>query len=306
MSLSRNIRNSAIYFLIQVIRGLVYFTPLFLAQTIGLFLGFLSYYFLPRYRNIALENLRHVYVNKSDKFYKYLSRRVFMNQGKNLLELLFTQKLNKDGIRHIAKLTGETNWKALNSSGAIIVTGHFGNWELMAYALSSAGYILNVVARKVYIDQLNKILLLLRQKHNVRTILRQEQGSAKKILRALKRKEMIGVLIDQDIPAIPGMFANFLGKPALTPMGPIAIALKRAVPVVPAFIIRQKNGKHYIELLPPLKLVQSGSYEQDMKLNLEAINALIGKYIRMYPDHWVWFHERWKSTPHTLSLANSE
>ena len=115
--------------------------------------------------------------------------------------------------------------------------------------------------------------------------------------RALKNNRVVGLLIDQDIADIPGVFVPFFGRPAWTPTGAATLALRRRCPVIPAFIHRCPDGTHKLEILPPLPKPTTGSLESQVEQLTAASTACIERQVRAHPTQWVWTHRRWRTRP---------
>jgi KDO2-lipid IV(A) lauroyltransferase len=118
-----------------------------------------------------------------------------------------------------------------------------------------------------------------------------------RLLRLLKNKEIIGILLDQNMAWQEGVFVNFFGELACTNVGLTTVALKTGTPVIPAFNIRQKDGSYRVIFEPEVLLVQTGDKDQDVQRNTELFTGIIERYVRNHPDHWLWLHQRWKTRP---------
>jgi KDO2-lipid IV(A) lauroyltransferase len=121
--------------------------------------------------------------------------------------------------------------------------------------------------------------------------------AGRRLLSALGRNRVIGLLIDQDIRDIPGVFVPFFGKDAWTPSGASSLALHRQCPVVPAFAHRRPDGRHAVEISPPIPLPLEGSKEDRIVELTAAATAAIERQIRAHPAQWVWMHRRWRTRP---------
>ncbi len=285
-----------VYKLFKCFQFMVCLLPLRIAVWCGGQFGRIVYYLLFRERKITLDNLRKSFPDKEWKEIKRIGTEVFINQGKNFCEVLFFLKFTKDDIVNLVEAEGlEHIDRALKEGKQVIYfTGHLGNWELMAAYLSSRGYPLNVIARKVYDERFNKILLDLRGAKGTKTILRDE--SPKKILKALKRKEIIGMLIDQDTSRVQSVFVDFFGRPAYTPIGTAMFACRRNVVVIPGFIIR-RGKRHYLKIGQPVELIKKEKKEEEIRENTQRLTKIIESWVRLYPQQWVWMHKRWKRKP---------
>jgi KDO2-lipid IV(A) lauroyltransferase len=103
------------------------------------------------------------------------------------------------------------------------------------------------------------------------------------------------MLSDQDA-GDDGTTVNFLNRPASTPKGPAAFALKMNAPIILGFIIRTNKDKQKIIIEKPLFIEKSKNKEEDIRKLTQAYTSILEHYIRKYPDHWFWPHRRWKST----------
>jgi lauroyl/myristoyl acyltransferase len=113
------------------------------------------------------------------------------------------------------------------------------------------------------------------------------------ILKALKRKECLAMLIDQDTK-VKGVMVDFFGRKANTPAGPALLACRKPIPVIAGFIHRVTDRSHEIVICPPVEIVRTGNEVQDVEVNTERFNKILENYIRRYPEQWVWMHRRWR------------
>ena len=261
----------------------------------GAFFGFAGFYLSPKLRKIALKNLSNAFPEYGTGRIYDIARACFVNQGRNLFELFTFYSLDAEKISSLISFPDRANLdEALKRGrGVLYVTAHFGNWELMGAGLSIMGYPINVIARKIYLEHLNDLLVKLRNKVGMKVILRSDESSARDILKALKNNEVIGVLIDQDT-SVKGVFVDFFGKSAYTTSGLAAIALRSSATVVGGFLIRQK-GRHLLRVSHPVELKITGDKNTDILVNTQMFTKMVEDIIREYPEQWVWMHRRWKT-----------
>jgi len=184
---------------------------------------------------------------------------------------------------------------ALESNrGVILVTAHFGNWELLGLIGAMKGFPAKILAREQKPEQLNELLNKYRESKGSKVI--KKGFETREIIRALKNHQPVGILADQDAGK-KGIFVDFLKRPASTSPGPLAFSFKTESIVIPCFIIREKGPYHRMIINPPLNLDYTLGKEKFIRKGLEKFSKLLGDYIRMYPSQWLWFHKRWKSTP---------
>jgi Kdo2-lipid IVA lauroyltransferase/acyltransferase len=264
-------------------------------SAIGAFFGLLSFCFSPGLKKVALKNLSKAFPEYSQEKINQIARQCFINQGRNLFELFKFGSLDESQISSLISFPDRKNLdEALKrGKGVLYVTAHFGNWELMGAGLSLMGYPINVIARRIYLEHLNNLLVKLRNKVGMKVILRSDESSARDILKALKNNEVIGVLIDQDTD-VKGVFVDFFGRKAFTTSGLAAIALRSSASVVSGFLIRQEKG-HVLKVSPPLELTVTGDKTVDIQNNTQRFTKIVEDIVRQYPEQWVWMHKRWKT-----------
>jgi Kdo2-lipid IVA lauroyltransferase/acyltransferase len=193
-----------------------------------------------------------------------------------------------EGLEH---LTGAL----ADGRGALLVTGHCGNWEWMNLALCAAGVPMTVAAREVYDARLDEVVRRLRGRFGGETVLRGE-GAGRKLARALHSGRVIGLLIDQDIDA-PGVFVEFFGHPAWTPSGAAVLALRSGRPVITGFATRRADGGALVRFDPPLAPDGAGDPAAAAGHLTALLTARIEAQIRSHPAQWVWMHRRWRRRP---------
>jgi KDO2-lipid IV(A) lauroyltransferase len=120
--------------------------------------------------------------------------------------------------------------------------------------------------------------------------------AARKGLAALRRNEILAILLDQNIQE-GGIFVPFYGYPASTATGPAVFALKTGAAIVPTFCLREKDGTHRIRAYPPLYPEATGDRQADVFRLTARITAAIEHQIRQRPELWCWIHNRWKLQP---------
>lgn len=260
-------------------------------------MGGCVYYLLPEYRNITIDNLDLALgKEKSPKEIRNIAKAVFKNIGKSAAELVNFPKINENNIADFVTLKNRQILDEAFSKGKgiIIITAHIGNWELMAAALRLNNYPGVTVGRRIYFDKYDNYLNYLRKTHDVNVIYRDD--SPRKILKVLKENRIVGIVADQDVDSVEGVFVNFFGRPAYTPAGPAAIAKTSGAALIPVFIIR-KNGRHELVIEEPIELADTGDKPGDIIKNTQKWSDVVESYIKRYPEQWVWMHKRWKTKP---------
>ena len=223
---------------------------------------------------------------------------MFRGLGRSMAEIILMDEIAAD-IDHWVESEGlDILDQALaKGRGVIVVTGHVGNWELLAAFLGLKNYPVTAIATPVKGEALNQENIDLRRRVGVETVPRDGAGSAKAILRTLRAGRILGILMDQDTRG-KGVVVPFFGRPAFTPVGPDALAWRTGAAVVGIFIHRGPQGRHRVrvrELPLPDRGSESGEARAAWQEEATArFNLAIEDEIRERPDEWVWWHERWR------------
>lgn len=289
------------YGCLVAVGAVVRLLPLRAASAFGALAGRLAYWILPHERHKALTHLKWVFEKEKTQTEIYqMARDNFANLGRNLGEWLKMPALSDEEIRaRVVPENFDRIKKALQKGkGAILLTGHFGNWEWLAAYVSSLGYRGVVLARKIHFEPYNRLLVRLRRSHGVETFFRNK--SPKPILKELAQNHLLGILPDQDVDKINGIFIPFLGREAYTPTAPVAIARASGAALIPVFLVR--NGqKFHLRVEEPIPVERSQNKEADLYRHTLEWNSVLERYVRQYPDHWVWMHRRWRTRPQSAS-----
>jgi Kdo2-lipid IVA lauroyltransferase/acyltransferase len=259
-------------------------------------LGMLLYFLWAGRRKIAIENLRGAVSRGAITLRSSPEaeiRKNFRNLGKSFVEVLKIYYGLEGHIIDSVEVRGAENFRKAYEKGAgvILITGHCGNWELNALSLSVKLAKIHGVARRVDNPYLNRLVERTREKYGNSVIYK--KGALKRILQALKRNEVVGILMDQSVLTSEGVLADFLGKKDYTMKTPAVIARKTGSPVVPVFIRRVNDG-HVVEIGAEITPDPSGDSELAVFNDTVHFSAAIEEYIRRNPSEWLWIHRRWK------------
>ncbi len=300
----KKLKRDALYLLFLGAMKLTGFLSRGEALKVGDIVGRLAFYCLRKLRKRTIGNLAMAFNGeKSRREILELGSDVFANMGKNALEVSVLNRRPPEEINNIITARGEEQLEDgfKKGKGIIYITAHLGSWELMAayYALKGH-HPVNVIARSVYDERINRILLKFRSRYGVKTILR---GSARKgesiaastreILRVLRRNELLGVLIDQHIKGIDSVPVTFLGMPTTAPSGAASLALASQAEVFFGYTYRGEDNRHYIVAERVDEVTRSQDRAKDILTNTSLFTRLIEEKVREFPSQWVWIHDRW-------------
>ncbi|MDR3253548.1 MAG: lysophospholipid acyltransferase family protein [Endomicrobium sp.] len=293
------IRRKIYYYCAFIFSKIVLVLPYkFSVGALSAFFGRIAYYVARDSADIAIKNLKKCFSEKSEKEIIKITKEIFCNETKNFFELANFPRMNSTFIKNISSI--ENSYliqESINKGrGILFVSAHTGNWEITAAAVADFGVPVNVVAKKIYIDELNNMLIGYRTSKNVNVILRDLPDTGRKLLKALKKGEIIAMLVDQDTK-VPGVFIDFFGEKAWTPSGLAVLALKSGADVLVGLDQRIDKYKHKTVVKGPITIKKSGNFGKDVQNLTQKASLVLEEHIRQYPQQWVWFHERWKTRP---------
>ncbi len=283
--------------LLRALRWLFFLLPRRLSLLLGEGAGRLLFYLDGRHRRLALANLEKALGSKLSPWGRRLiARKSFLHFGRMLADNLKWACLSESKRWNLLRVEGEENiHRALQQGkGVLLFSAHFGNWEVASLALSRLGR-LHVVARPLDSRPAEWELVRFRTSLGARIIYKQQ--AAKPILQALRRNEMVAILIDQNVLRSEAVFVDFFGLPAATTPSLASFHLRAHAPVIPVFCYPTHLHSYLVKIAPPLDIKLSGNRDEDVLKITQRSTKIIETEIRAYPDFWFWFHNRWKTRP---------
>lgn len=258
----------------------------------------IAYYLCADLRRTGHRNLELAMPELGSKQRRRIIKGVFRNLGRLLGEFSQFPKLDACAISQIVIYDGFENYAAAleRRRGVLFLTGHFGAWELCAFAHGAYGHALNFLARPLDNPLLEKLVNSYRCLSGNRVI--DKNDAARAVLESLRRGQAVGFLIDINVLREEGVFCDFFGVPACSSTGLAVIALRTGAPVVPGFLIwDERIKKHRLRFEPELEIIKTGDFKRDVYLNTARFNQIIEEHVRRHPDQWLWIHKRWKTRP---------
>lgn len=221
----------------------------------------------------------------------------YHNLGITMVELLSFPVFDEEYFRKYIKYK---NIQLMNEvynrgQGLIFLSGHFGNWELLALTTGYFTKLPNTIVVKPQSNQISdKILNSYRTSKGNRIVPMAQ--AARTIMNAIAKKEIIALLVDQSADWQKDIFVDFFNYPAVTYEAPAKLSIKYDVPIIMGFAVRQPDFTYEVELL---ELDRTGVDKNDdpvKELTIRHVKVL-EDIIRKHPDQWAWQHKRWKHDP---------
>lgn len=241
----------------------------------------------------AEQNLRACFQEMNDAQIAVIIREMWDNLGRTAFEYAHLDRFRfyeKDsrvsvhGIDHIARIIDE-------GKGAIFVSGHFANWELLSAGLAQRGLPVMTVYRAASNPLADEIIIALRSKMGTPNQAPKGPAGARMLLSWMNERKYVAMLSDQKMN--DGVEAVFFGRPAMCPPAAAQLARRFGCPIIFASI-RRTHGAHFIiEVHEPFYIPQSKDRATDILAGVNEINRRLETFIRAHPAQWLWLHRRW-------------
>jgi KDO2-lipid IV(A) lauroyltransferase len=295
----RHTRNELGFALLRVLLAGARAIPLPLLRGVGAAAGRAALPLSRRDLRRAREHLELAFPGRDALWRRTLVRRCASHLGTLLGEVAWLWSAQPEAILARTEFVGLDHLAGglRPDRGAILVTGHCGNWEWLNLGLGARGVPMTVAARELDDPRLDEVARRLRGRFGGESALR-GKGAGTKLVQALHHGRVDGLLIDQDIDA-PGVFVEFFGRPAWTPSGAALLALRTRCPIVTGFASRRGDGTMRLAFSPPIETPSEGDLDSQVARLTASLTAAIEAQVRAYPEQWVWMHRRWRHQPGT-------
>lgn len=257
-------------------------------------IGFVFYYLIPIRKDVVLDNLKHAFPELSENKIKQLAYKNYKSFSITLVEILYMPAMNETEIKKVIIFENTEILKKhfKDENGIILLSGHFGNWELGAISiginLKKKIFLVAKPQRNTYV---NSWMDNQRTKYTNQII---PLGiSVKNVYTALKNKQIIGLAADQRGPE-DSIKLEFFGRKTSVYTGPAVLSLKTNSPLIYGLAVRQKDNSYKAAFEEISKENLPDNYDEKVKILSERILKYLEKIIREYPEQWFWMHKRWK------------
>jgi KDO2-lipid IV(A) lauroyltransferase len=272
--------------------------PLEAAIKCGAALGILAAKFDRINRPVAMRNLEIAFPRATIRERLDILIATYRNWGRVAAEWCHLGEFTAQNIARFVVPDGIENLfraqELSNRHGILLLSAHFGNFELLLRASSLYGFPLTVIQRPLRNPLIEAQISEARKQAGNTTLARTH--AARTVLRLLQENRMVGVAIDQDVRR--GVFVDFFSMPACTTEAPAKLAAASGAALLPIFIVREGDApRHRIVVMPPLEPPREALRDEAIRLCTQRFTTMFEDMVRRYPDHWNWIHRRWKTRP---------
>jgi len=271
--------------------------PLPKALALGRGLGWIYGSVIRYHRTDAIDALTRAFPEKTNAEIKGIVKKMYANLGMNMIELTrlagFSAEVFTDDYIKVHNLE-HVEAALARKKGALILVGHIGSWDLACTVTPRVGYPITVITKELKQKSLNDLWLEIREKFGVKFV--PAHNSYRVCLKVLRKNELVGFILDQNMIDKEGVFVDFFDRPACTSPGLAYMSAQSKAPVIPIFIKRMPDGTHEARVQPFIEPPPDREPETIQEAT-QAYTKILEDYIRENPTEWIWLHRRWRTKP---------
>jgi KDO2-lipid IV(A) lauroyltransferase len=269
-----------------------------LAFALGRFLGRFWYAVDARHRKIALDNLARAFGSRTTAAEReILAREHFIHLGYTFVETCRLRGPRAARLQEVVQVEGREHLDRARARGRgiMVVTGHFGSWEVLGRAWPLLGEVGAFVARPLDNPFLEAWIAGIRTAGGNRVI--PKRHAFRHVVETLRRGETVAMLIDQNVAREQGVFVDFFGTPACTTTAATLAARRTGAALLPAVCARRAPGRFTIRIGKEIPVAVTGDVRRDIVATTAQATTALEAFIRDHPEQWFWVHRRWKTRP---------
>jgi KDO2-lipid IV(A) lauroyltransferase len=293
------LKSTAELYAVRSLLGAIGALPLETAMKFGKKVGVFLAKRFPKLQKTAKRNLEIAFPEMPDSEREKIALGTFESLGRHLGFVAHFRKFQHQDIRNLVEVVGKEEFfdPAHDSGrGILFFTGHFGSWEVFNLLPPAFGYGMNILVRRIDNPLVENFVDKMRTRFGSVTL--DKTKSARKMFRVLENGELLGILADLNAQEREGVFVDFFGVPASTTTSIAKLALATNAIVLPAFAVWEEEKQKYVVYLePPVEYEKTDNADADIKNLTQAVTNIVEKYVRQYPEQWLWIHKRWNTRP---------
>jgi len=293
-------KDRVIFWILVAVMHALSILPDFILYPLGVAGGWLVCRLDQRHTRIGIRNLEIAFPERSDAERRRILLASYKNLGRTAAEYIrlggfFYRRLGRRVTYNRVDIWNELK-KKYPGKGALILTAHFGNLELLPAGHALHGFQISLVHHTQRFVAGDALMTFIRERAGVQVI--RKHKAAREMLRTLKRGDLIGIPFDQNAKRSEAIWVPFFGEMAATPGGFDRLAMMAQCPVVPVFIVRQPDGRsHFIDVQEEVVQQRTDDKDADALVNTAKYQLAIEAMVRRYPEQWLWTHRRYRTRP---------
>jgi Kdo2-lipid IVA lauroyltransferase/acyltransferase len=286
------------YLAVRLIFGFIGMFPLKVSMKIGKTLGNILASLIPKLKKTANRNLEIALPDLPPAERSGILHGCLQSLGRQLGLVSHFKKFTHADIRSLVEIEGREIFEETHAlgKGMLLFTGHFGSWEVFNLLPLAFGYPMNLLVRRIDNPKVEAFVDSFRTFFGGKTI--DKTKSARAMFRLLENGGMLGVMADLNAQEREGVFVEFFGIAASTTTSIARLALKTDAIVMPAFAVwNEQKQKYIIHLEQPIDFAKGENDEENVRILTQKVTNSVEKYVRRYPEQWMWIHKRWNTRP---------
>ena len=281
------------YLSFQLARAVAGSLPERAASTMGAWLGWLAGTVFRVRRRVVDSNLSRVFPDRSAVWRAEVARQSYRHLGRVAVSTFRLSRLTPDRVVALTEFEGVELLEEVASegNGAVLLTGHFGNWEIGGAAVACRGFPMDVVIRPQNNPLFDTVLTHARERIGMNLVPRAH--STRILLRSLREGRMVGMLADQNARQA-GVMVEFFGISASTARGPALLSLRTGAPMLLGVAFHDPASEvPYRLLVERITAPRTGDLDADIRALTSAHARALERYVRRAPEQYLWQHRRW-------------
>jgi KDO2-lipid IV(A) lauroyltransferase len=300
--LKLDFKGRLVFYLMLGVLHVVSLIPDFVLYPLGIAGGYIGYLLDRRHVKIGMKNLAIAFPERSEAGRRRILRASYVNLGRSAAEyvrlggffhLRLRRKVSYDhgGYEYARGIRDR-----LPRNGVVILTAHFGSFELLPTAHAMHGHQISLVHHTQRFLAGDALMTWVRTRAGVEIV--RKHSAARAVLRTLREGKMVGVPFDQNAKRSEAVFVPFFGEVASTPSGVARLVARSGAAVLPVFIVRQPDGRsHRIEIHDEIPIQRTGDAAADIEENTRRLVTAVEEIVRRYPEQFLWTHRRYRTRP---------
>jgi Kdo2-lipid IVA lauroyltransferase/acyltransferase len=267
------------------------------ACTVGEKLGALGYRPLGIRKRVVERQIAAAFPELDHAAVVDLARQSYEHLGRTFIETALLDSLGKNGLLELVEVV--QGWEVVEDvmargKGAVMVTGHIGNWELAGGYMAARGIPIDAIVRGMANPLFDAYINHAREAIGMTVV--HDSEAVRRTPRSLRSGRAVAFVADQGVLGLASTFVPFFGRPAKTPRGAAVFALRFEVPVIFVVALRQPNGRYRI-VIERIEARRSGNMDTDVDAIVASFTEHLEKWVRAVPAQYFWQHRRWRRQP---------
>jgi Kdo2-lipid IVA lauroyltransferase/acyltransferase len=286
------------YYAVRSILGSIGLLPLKTSMKLGEKFGEFAASKFARLQKTARRNLEIALPDLSENEKERIIRGTFKSLGRQLGFVSHFKEFSPEKVRELVEVVDKEHFDRAHATGRGILffTGHFGSWEIFNLLPPAFDQTMNILVRRIDNPLVENYVDNLRTRLGCVTL--DKKQSARRMYQVLENGEMLGILADLNVQERGSVFVDFFGVPASTTTSIAKLAIKTNAIIIPAFAVwEESRGKYVVYLEPPVEYQPGDNLPENIRELTQKITSIIEKYVRRYPEQWLWIHKRWNTRP---------